>query len=202
MNQQISDGEVASRPMKMLVLQALAHGSALLAMVALLIWLDASVDASTASWKLFAAAAVAFVSGLGLSHIVHEWGHYLGAICAGAAVDIKARIAPLFFDFDFSKNSSAQFLAMSLCGLAGNMLLLAVALWWVAPPGLVASSLLAAVSGQFVFVLLLELPVSVGVLRGGGPWEVLGSHFGQGAPLFLGALVAGVAVAALVLVGY
>lgn len=202
MNQQISDGEASSRPVKMLILQALAHGSALFVLVALLVWLEASVNAGAAPWKLFAAAAAAFVSGLGLSHIVHEWGHYLGAVGAGAAVDIKARIAPLFFDFDFSKNSSAQFLAMSLCGLAGNMLLLAVALWWAAPPGPVVSSLLAAVMGQFVFVLILELPVSVGVLRGGGPWEVLGSHFGQGAPLFLGALVAGAGVAALVLVGY
>ena len=48
----------------------------------------------------------------------------------------------------------------------------------------------------------LELPVSVSVLRGGDPWEALGSHFGQGASLFLGALIAGLAVAALVLFGY
>ena len=202
MKQQISDGKAASRPGKMLILQALAHGGALLALVALLVWLDASINASAAPWKPFAAAVGAFVSGLALSHIVHEWGHYFGAIGARSAVDIKAGISPLFFDFDFSKNSSAQFLSMSLCGLAGNMLLLAVAVWWAASPSPVAISLLAAVLGQFVFVLILELPVSVGVLRGGDPWEVLGAHFGQGVPLFLGALVAGIAVAALVLVGY
>ena len=202
MNQQVSDGEAAARPARMLALQALAHGGVLLALVGLLAWLETSVNANTAPWKLFAAAAGAFVSGLGLSHIVHEWGHYLGAVGARSAVDIKARIAPLFFDFDFSKNSSAQFLSMSLCGLAGNVLLLAVAAWWAAPPGLVAISLLAAVLGQFVFVLILELPVSVSVLRGGDPWEALGSHFGQGASLFLGALIAGLAVAALVLFGY
>ena len=46
-----------------------------------------------------------------------------------------------------------------------------------------------------MFVLILELPVSIGVWRGGQPLAVLTAHFGQGGPLFLRAFAFGLATA-------
>jgi hypothetical protein len=64
---------------------------------------------------------------------------------------------------------------------------------------ILATGLLAAVAGQLVFVLVLELPVSLGVRAGGDPLQTLASHFGRGLPLFLWAGIAFLVTVALVL---
>ena len=83
--------------------------------------------------------------------------------------------------------------------MLANVLLLVLLLQSVSPVTLVAAGLLAAVAGQLVYVLLLELPVNLGILAGRDPLQTLAAHFGQGRPLFLRAGMAGIVTAALVL---
>lgn len=184
--------------MKPLSLQALAHGLVSLVLVYSVFVADTWETAGGSGYTLYLAAAWAFLTGLALSHIAHEWCHFLGAILGKSALTIKPGVHPLFFDFDLSANTSRQFLLLSIGGLLGNVLLLCTLLLYVVPKTLVLTSLLAAVSGQLVFVLILELPVSVAVLAGSDPLTSLTRHFGQGGPLFLRAAIAGAATATLV----
>ncbi|MEE4147092.1 MAG: hypothetical protein V2I26_19970 [Halieaceae bacterium] len=177
--------------------QALAHGALALLLACSLVYLHSAETAGASGAAFYLAGAWAFLCGLALSHIVHEWGHFLGAVVARSALTIKPRVHPLFFDFDYLANRPPQFLALSLGGLLGNLVLLA-ALLATGAHSLVLTGLLAAVIGQFVYVLVLELPVSLGVMAGRDPLETLATHFGQGRPLFLRATLAGIAAAVLV----
>lgn len=182
---------------RQLALQALAHGLVALLLAVILLALD---SAATKGAALYLGVAWAFMTGLALSHIVHEWCHFLGAVIAAAQLTLRPRIHPLFFDFEFSANQPRQFLYMSFGGLLGNVLLLITAVVFAASKTPIMTGFLAAVAGQFVFVLILELPVSLGVLNGRDPLESLTRHFGQGGPLFLRAAAAGVVIAAMVFV--
>ena len=184
-----------------MVRQGLAHGALALLLVCSLIYLHATEMAGSRGPTLYLAAAWAFLCGLALSHIIHEWGHFLGALTFRSRLTVKPRVHPLFFDFDYLANRPAQFLALSLGGLLGNLALLLVLLG-TGDHSLVLTSLLAAVIGQFAYVLVLELPVSLGVMAGRDPLEMLGTHFAQGRPLFLRATLAGVTAAVLVFLLY
>lgn len=148
-----------------------------------------------------------------LSHLVHEWGHFIGALLSRSAYTLKPKISPLFFDFDYVKNVPRQYLCFSAGGPLGNVLLAAATTLLLLagphlsnphlsnqPQGLTTSQqwLLATMLGQLVYVLVLELPVSLGILAGKNPLEVLSTHFGQGAPLFQRSLLAGISSALLV----
>jgi hypothetical protein len=186
-------------PAKTLAAHLASHGAVALLLVGTLMLAEARAAIDPAGLPGYLAAGLAVLVGLGLSHIIHEWCHFLGAKLAGATVQLKAAPHPLFFDFDFSANTPAQFLCLAAGGLLGNGLLLAVVALWVAPDTLVMTSLLAAVAGQLVFVLMLELPVPLAVIAGREPLQALTGHFSQGAPLFLKAGVGGIATAAAVL---
>lgn len=175
--------------------QALAHGGVAALLIALLAS-AASLPAGGVAGSV--AVAWAFLTGLALSHIIHEWCHFFGARLAGSTLSLKPAVHPLFFDFDFAKNTPGQFLCLSIGGLLGNIVLLSVALVLAGPQSPVMTGFLAAVAGQFVFVLMLELPVSLGVMAGRDPLQSLEQHFGQGGPLFLRAGIGGVATATLV----
>ncbi|MBP6683702.1 MAG: hypothetical protein KA159_10340 [Halioglobus sp.] len=175
--------------------QALAHGGFALLLVALLLAAHSWTGTGPAAYLL---VAWAFLTGLALSHIVHEWCHFLGATAARSALTLKPCIHPLFFDYDFAKNTQAQFLCLSIGGLLGNVLLLSLALLFAGSQSAVMTAFLAAVAGQLVFVLILELPVSIGVMAGRDPLRTLEQHFSQGGPLFLRAGIGGLATAALV----
>ena len=178
-----------------LATQALVHGGIALLLAALLIGADSGASTGVTAYLV---AAWAFLTGLALSHIVHEWCHFLGARTARSALTLKPRIHPLFFDYDFAQNTPAQFLCLSIGGLLGNLMLLCIALLCAGSQSPVMTAFLAAVAGQFVFVLILELPVSIAVMAGRDPLQALQQHFGQGGPLFLRAGIGGLATAALV----
>ena len=184
-----------------MVRQGLAHGALALLLVCSLLYLHAAETAGSKGTAIYLAAAWAFLCGLALSHIVHEWGHFLGAVASRSRLTSKPRVHPLCFDFDYLANRPPQFLALSLGGLLGNLALMLVLLA-TGDHSLVLTSLLAAVIGQFVYVLVLELPLSLGVMPGRDPVEVLGTHFGKGRPLFLRATVAGITAAVLVFLLY
>ena len=191
-----------TNPDKALVRQALTHGSVVLALAVSLIAANSWVHAMNNDIGRYTIGAWAFLCGLAFSHIIHEWCHYAGARLAKSTLALKPRVHPLFFDFDLEANTSRQFLCLSLGGLIGNLLLLAAIISYAAPGSIVSTSLLAAVLGQFVFVLMLELPVSVEVITGKDPLAALTAHFGQGGPLFLRAAIGGVGTAVMVFLLY
>jgi len=164
--------------------QAAVHGAAFLS--ALGIW--AAFDSWTILSKLPIASAAAFVSaiaaGLILSHLIHEWGHFLGACLTKSKLTIKEKISPLFFDFDYLENNARQYLCLSAGGPVGNIVLILTTVFCIPMDNLGRQALLATMLGHFVYVLILELPVSRGILAGKNPIDVLSQHFGQGAPLF------------------
>ena len=179
--------------------QVLAHGAVFALLVFGAGFLFGREQAGSTGASLYVAASLAFLIGLALSHILHEWGHYLGAVLSGARLTVRQKISPLFFDFAFPVNTPRQFLWMSIGGLSGNLLLLLLMSLCLDSPGLVLTTMMAAVLGQLVFVVILELPVSLRVVAGQEPLAALTEHFSQGAPLFLRALLAGLATAALVI---
>ncbi|MEM8659563.1 MAG: hypothetical protein AAGF35_01650 [Pseudomonadota bacterium] len=160
-------------------------------------YLDQSLPSELTAWSRILGILWCVIVALALSHIVHEWFHFLGALVGRASVTIKQRVHPLFFDFDFPSNNHSQFLWLSFGGLLGNILLIAYFALTHFQSEIVANSLLAAALGQFVFVLILELPVSLRVIAGQGPLTALTEHFSQGAPLFLRALLFGVMTASI-----
>lgn len=182
--------------------QALAHGSVVLALAASLVAANSWAHALHSDIGRYAVAGWSFLCGLGFSHIIHEWCHYAGARLAKSSLALKPQVHPLFFDFDLQANTSRQFLCLSLGGLMGNLLLLALLIPYAAPGSIVSTGLLAAVLGQLVFVLMLELPVSVEVITGKEPLAALTAHFGQGGPLFLRAVLGGAGTAVLVFLLY
>ena len=101
--------------------QGLAHGALALLLVCSLLYLHAAETTGSKGVALYLAAAWAFICGLALSHIIHEWGHFLGAVTSRSTLTIKPRVHPLFFDFDYLANRPSQFLALSLGGLLGTL---------------------------------------------------------------------------------
>ena len=193
---------ITGNPAKTLLHQALTHGGVALALVCLLTLVNLWELTADARYASYIAAIWGFLCGLGLSHIIHEWCHYAGARLAKSSITLKPKVHPLFFDFDFTANTSRQFLYLSLGGLVGNFLLLTLLVYSPVGDSIAMTSLLAAVLGQLVFVLLLELPVSVEVMRGKDPLSALTTHFEQGGPLFLRAGLGGIGTAVVVFLLY
>ena len=192
-------GNTLTNPLR---LHAFTQSMVVLFFVATLTFTDAWVKAGSSTHASFIASVWAVLCGLGLSHIIHEWCHYAGARLARSVHTLKPRAHPLFFDFDLEANSSRQFLCLSFGGLVGNLLLLAFLLSYPETGSIVMTSLLAAVVGQLVFVLMLELPISVEVIAGKAPLAAITDHFSQGGPLFLRSALGGIAAALLVFLLY
>ena len=126
-----------TNPNKALMRQALAHGSVVMVLTASLIAADSWSHAINNDIGRYAIAAWAFLCGLAFSHIIHEWCHYAGATLAKSTLSLKPRVHPLFFDFDLEANTSRQFLCLSVGGLIGNALLLALLIFYNSPASLV-----------------------------------------------------------------
>jgi len=150
------------------------------------------------SSPFFIVIPLSIATGIVLSHVIHEWGHFLGAVISRSTYSLKKKISPLFFDFDYVKNNPRQYLCMSVGGPLGNVLLISITLLWVPTQSTSEQWLLATMMGQLAYVLVLEGPVSLGILAGKNPLEVLGQHFGQGSPLFQRSFLAGIITALLV----
>ena len=120
-----------------------------------------------------AARALQVLTGLGVAvgaALLHEWGHLLGSLLTGSRVRFPKRtLTPLLFDFDVAANTRRQFLAMSFGGYAGSALGM-VLLAWVLPPTQLAGYVAWLVAGGgLLATLVLELPTTLRVLRGGAP---------------------------------
>ncbi len=123
----------------------------------------AAADASQAVTGLalsgLLSVGMAIVAAVVFSTVVHEWCHFLGAKFSGAAYTLPTTLGLFVFNFDFERNSLAQFYTMSRAGQAGSWL--AVLLLYLAVPLDTAGRvmLVCAAIGSAVFAGLIEWPV-------------------------------------------
>ncbi len=178
---------------KNLRLQAAAHTGVFLLAATMWISSDLWLQFSDVSLAKPLAFLVAIAAGIAMSHIIHEWGHYFGAVLSGGQYTVKASIHPLFFDFDYASNTPKQYLWLSAGGPIGNICL--ITLLWLCLPldNFARECLFATCIGNLVYVLVLEGPVSLRIRNGENPLDVIINHFSQGAALFKRSLYWGIA---------
>lgn len=162
--------------MRAFVVPAIRDVAALSLTVGLLT-LDARLWSADAGAAAIAVAIVAGVMVTLVSFLLHEWGHWLGAVASGSPVSRPPGVlSPFLFHFDTQRSTRKQFLWMSMGGYAASALALAAIATWAdfsRLSGLVAFGL--ASLGVLV-TLVLEVPTTVRVLRGaplprGGVYE-------------------------------
>lgn len=111
-----------------------------------------------------AAGALAALS----AFLVHEWGHLIGTFVSGGVAHPPPSLAAVFlFHFDVEKSDRRQFLAMSYGGyLATALAVVPLALW-------IDLGRVSGITGLVLSVLgigatlVLEIPTTVRVARGG-----------------------------------
>lgn len=140
----------------------------LTATVTLLV-LDAGLRAAPAPTTLSAAVGVVAGVLVALSgFLVHEWGHLLGARLSASAVHFPSRIAaPLLFHFDVTKNTRAQFLAMSMGGFIATLFAVAAVVRIADRSAWSGRTALVLTVVGVIVTFVLELPVAYRVWRGG-----------------------------------
>ncbi|MFT4517726.1 MAG: hypothetical protein ACI9JM_000103 [Halioglobus sp.] len=129
--------------------------------------LTMSMFAAADSWAVLTglglasllAVATAFVAGITIATLIHEWFHYLGARRSGGAYIIPRKLSLFVFDWNFEANNVSQFFTMSIAGSIGGAV--AVLLLWNGVPAdtLGRATLRAAAVGAFVFAAIIEWPV-------------------------------------------
>jgi hypothetical protein len=103
--------------------------------------------------------AIGAVAGITITSLVHEWFHYWGTRFARAQFKLPARQGLFVYVWDFGKNSTGQFLVMSIAGTIGSVL--AVALLWSAVPAdtLGRAVLRSAAVASLIYSAMIEWPV-------------------------------------------
>lgn len=170
-------------PSMKLTIQILTHAAAGLFALWLIELLMQLEQGGAGVLMLGLAGLAAVLLGAVLSHLCHEWGHYLGALLGRAPLTVKPRPAPLFFDVDYERVTARQFLLLSWGGPLGNLLLIGLLSSRLAEGALVPLCAWASSVAMLAYVLVLEGPISRGILAGGQPLPVLTEHFGQGVAL-------------------
>jgi hypothetical protein len=148
----------------------LARDLVIIALSAGLWWLLAARSAGTgvgADFSGWIVGAMLFFC----AHIVHEWGHYLGAVLTGSRVGIHKRLtSPFFFRFEAEGNTLKQFIAMSLGGFVATGSI--IAFYYLGLPDEYLASRIArggALFGAFLGVTL-EVPLLLtGIFQGQVP---------------------------------
>jgi len=142
----------------------------IIALTAVLWWLLAARSAGTgfgADFSGWVVGALLFFC----AHIVHEWGHYLGAVLTGSRVGIHRKLtSPFFFRFEAEGNSLKQFIAMSFGGFLATGA--TIAFYYLGLPDEYLASRIGrggALFGAFLGVTL-ELPLLLtGIFQGQVP---------------------------------
>jgi len=108
------------------------------------------------------AIAAAFIAGMVLSSIFHEWGHYSGAALSGSTIKILDQPSNYYFFLGFNpqKNSPRQALWMTWGGLSGSWLLVFGVLVLVPLNSWMSAVLLATVVGRAVNASIFEMPIA------------------------------------------
>lgn len=132
----------------------------------------AIVAITLAAWRLSAQGAwIAVIAGVLAAvagFLAHEWGHWLGARAAGAAVYFPVTLRSLFlFQFDVARNGRRQFLWMSMGGFIASAAIVALYAA-VLPRGQLAGQVGLGLTVLGVIATgILEIPPAWRVYKGG-----------------------------------
>lgn len=132
--------------------------------------------AVTGLWLAQAVAVIdGVLAGAVVAFLLHEWGHFAGALLSRAEITVKAptKRALLVFDYDYHANDSRQFRWMTLGGHVGHwgaLILLIIAV----PMGSLSSVVLVSTAfGFVVFASVIEVPVLKDTWSGADPQQRL-----------------------------
>ena len=139
----------------------LARDVVIVAVAGGLWWLGAAASAGTGPLGDLAGVVAGLATGICV-FLIHEWGHWLGAVGTGAKVTPARSLAsPFLFSFDSRDNSRRQFLLMSFGGWIASALVAALA-YALLPGDLFAARVARGVVSLNVFlIVLIELPLVV-----------------------------------------
>lgn len=147
-------------PMRMLLRDLLV----IVATLALWRWsreLDASHGALALPVAMLAGASAA-LSGF----LLHEWGHLLGALAAGSAVEYPATVRSVFLFKFGGGNGRRAYLWMSAGGFAASLMVIAVMAFTLSFHALADWIAIALVGAGIIATFILELPPAWRVFRG------------------------------------
>lgn len=139
--------------------------------------LDAQLSGADAG---AAAIAVALATGFMVtlvSFLLHEWGHWLGAVASGSPISRPpGALSPFLFHFDTKRSSRKQFLWMSMGGYIASVVALVCIATWADFSRLSGQVAFGLASLGVLVTLVLEVPTTLRVLRGaplpqGGVYE-------------------------------
>jgi hypothetical protein len=115
------------------------------------------------------AIPVAILAGLSAAvagFLAHEWGHLLGALAAGSAVEIPSTMRSLFLFKFGAGNDRRQYLWMSGGGFVASILVIALLVCMLSFHALADWVAMALVVAGVIATFVLELPPAWRVLRG------------------------------------
>jgi hypothetical protein len=94
--------------------------------------------------------------------LLHEWGHWLGAVATGSTiVPAKSLASPFLFSYDSRQNSRQQFLVMSFGGWIASAAVALAAFAWLSPELFAARVARGVVGLNVVLIVLIEVPLVV-----------------------------------------
>lgn len=155
----------------------LARDLVLMAVTAgLMVW-DAQLGGAGALGMAVAVLAGTAVSVMGF--LIHEWGHLAATFAAGGLAHPPTALSAIFlFHFDVEKSTRRQFLAMSYGGYAATGLAVLGLSLWLDPTSTSGMTALVLSTLGIGATLILEIPTTVRVARG-GPLPSGGVYTGQ-----------------------
>ena len=135
--------------------------------------LDAWHGEAATWWTAVLTSLAGFITAYVTCYILHEWGHWAGAIASGASVRILPPSQPLLAGFDISAHSTRQFVWLSWGGVLGYAVVAAscLTLYALAPDRLGTAALAVGGLAFLVQSLAVDVPQIVRVLRGADPAE-------------------------------
>jgi len=102
---------------------------------------------------------IAALAGITITTLVHEWFHYWGARFARAHISIPTRPGLFVYVWDFRRNSTGQFLIMSIAGTIGSVFVVAL-LWSTVPADTLGRAVLrSAAVASLIYSAMIEWPV-------------------------------------------
>lgn len=117
-----------------------------------------------------------------LASIIHEWGHFTGARLAGSYSPIVPKVTGIFmFGFNYQKNSTSQFLSMSLGGPVANWLLVLLIFTLIPLDSAGRAALLAMAFAKAISVCVFEVPIMLAVMNGADPEASVDKQLANGA---------------------
>lgn len=157
--------------------------------------------AAASGWQLAAITSViaAFMAGIVLASLAHEWGHFSGAMLSQSRVTVAEAPVNYFFmfNFDIAANDTRQALWMSWGGLAGSWGLVAALAFLVPQDSWASAVLVATAFGSAVNASLFEVPVALRAQDSHDLGGELAAQLKSPGIVQLPGLFAGIALAAL-----